>query len=248
MSGRTLIGGTAYEIVDGTTKVGGTLYSITEGRTKIGGSVYSIDFGPVPYAYQQVEYIQYTSSTIAYYTLPITSQEGLKLECKLWSVNYNDYQCHIGTITSSSLTSKARQFFHIALDEDNYDYGVASCAGDSVTSGLPLDSSGNIGVNFGNYGTTNTIVLTYNSNNRTSSVNRTRTLSSTGNTMYIMNPNSVRNGKYGSIKAYNASNTLIMELYPVYRKSDNAPGFWDSISRQFLSKSGSGAVTVGPDV
>lgn len=47
MSGKTLIGGTAYEITGGKTLVGGTAYSISGGRTLIDGTVKEISFGKI---------------------------------------------------------------------------------------------------------------------------------------------------------------------------------------------------------
>ena len=45
MAGKTLIGGTAYEISGGKTLIGGTAYSIAGGKTLVGGTAYDISFG-----------------------------------------------------------------------------------------------------------------------------------------------------------------------------------------------------------
>lgn len=45
MAGKTLIGGTAYEIKGGRTLVNGTAYGISGGKTLVGGTAYSISFG-----------------------------------------------------------------------------------------------------------------------------------------------------------------------------------------------------------
>lgn len=45
MAGKTLIGGTSYEISGGKTLVGGTAYSISGGKTLVGGTAYEIGFG-----------------------------------------------------------------------------------------------------------------------------------------------------------------------------------------------------------
>lgn len=89
---------------------------------------------------------------------------------------------------------------------------------------------------FGNYGTSNTATLTTGSDS--SSVTRTSAISFSGNPMYLFAYTSSRGypGVFGRITAYNASGAIIMDLYPVYRKSDGVAGMWDSVSRQFLTK------------
>ena len=42
MPGKTMIGGTAYDVKPGSVMVGGTVYTIKEGKTMVGGTAYSI--------------------------------------------------------------------------------------------------------------------------------------------------------------------------------------------------------------
>lgn len=44
MPGKTMIGGTAYDVTPGSVMVGGTVYTIKEGKTMVGGTAYSIKF------------------------------------------------------------------------------------------------------------------------------------------------------------------------------------------------------------
>lgn len=44
MPGKTMIGGTAYDVTPGSVMVGGTVYTIKEGKTIINGTAYSIKF------------------------------------------------------------------------------------------------------------------------------------------------------------------------------------------------------------
>ena len=65
--------------------------------------------------------------------------------------------------------------------------------------------------------------------------------------------NSTKGEKCSQISVYsfvlrNDSNTIIADLIPCYRKSDNVPGMWDVVSKTFLTNSGSGQFTVGPNV
>ena len=44
MPGKTMIGGTAYDVTPGSVMVGGTAYTIKEGKTMVDGTAYSIKF------------------------------------------------------------------------------------------------------------------------------------------------------------------------------------------------------------
>lgn len=41
---KTLIDGTAYDIVGGSTRINGTAYSISSGKTRVDGTAYDINF------------------------------------------------------------------------------------------------------------------------------------------------------------------------------------------------------------
>lgn len=65
--------------------------------------------------------------------------------------------------------------------------------------------------------------------------------------------NGTKGEKCSQISVYsfvlrNDSNTIIADLIPCYRRSDNVPGMWDVVSKTFLTNSGSGQFTVGPNV
>ena len=45
-----------------------------------------------------------------------------------------------------------------------------------------------------------------------------------------------------------ADDTLLGNYIPCVRKSDSAAGFWDTVTETFLTNSGTGSFTVGPDV
>lgn len=44
MPGKTMIGGTAYDVKPGSVMIGGTAYTIKEGKTMVDGTAYSIKF------------------------------------------------------------------------------------------------------------------------------------------------------------------------------------------------------------
>lgn len=251
MPGKVNVGGTAYTVAYGKTKISGTTYDIGMGKTKIDGTVKDIDFGTIPSKYQQVEYIKNYGSNYPYINLPITSQEGLKLEFYAAYEGYSNNQCYIGTYSEPS--SWAQQKFYLQDDSESYFYGYATCAGNNVTAQWPGSTSLEFyRVSFGNYGTSNniSIYLYEPSSGResTKTTTRARALTTTNLPMRIMRADASVKGLYGRITAYDANNAIIMDLYPCYRKSDNTPGFYDKISRSLLTNSGTGSLTVGPDI
>lgn len=251
MAQKTKIGGTAYTITHGRAKVGGTTYDIGAGKTKIGGTAKDINFGTVPYKYQQVQYLKarYNDTSCPSIQLPITTQEGLKIEFECQAVNAS------GRRTSFALGSSASngrwQYFEIYREATAFfRWGGRMYMGNQYTvtdigvfeGNAPADSTVDLVAcvaDFGNYGTSNTATLTtgYDS----SSFTRTSAISFSGNPMFLFsrsegwgNP-----GVCGRVTAYAASGAIIMDLYPVVRKSDSVAGMWDAVSRQFLTKSSS---------
>lgn len=252
MPGKVNIGGTTYTVAYGKTKIGGTTYDIGMGKTKIGGTNKDIILSTIPYKYQQVEYIKNSSSSNKpYINLPITSQEGLKLEIYAASEGYSNTQCFIGTYSDTN--SSYSQKFYLADNGESFFYGYAICAGTSLDARWSASTSLKFyRIFFGNYGVSNnmSLYLYEPSNGRESTETKTRNkaLTGTGSSMRIMRADASTRGLYGRITAYDANNAIIMDLYPCYRKSDNTPGFYDKISRSLLTNSGTGNLTVGPDI
>ena len=89
MPGKTMIGGTAYDVKPGNVMVGGTVYTIKEGKTLINGTAYSIKIssdvvvtitgsgiqGTMKMAYVVIGGTEYTSSAT------ITVPTGTKIYC-----------------------------------------------------------------------------------------------------------------------------------------------------------------------
>ena len=44
------------------------------------------------------------------------------------------------------------------------------------------------------------------------------------------------------------SGALLCDLRPCYRKADGVVGFWDDVSKTFLTSQGTGTVIAGPDL
>ena len=86
MPGKTMIGGTAYDVKPGSVMVGGTVYTIKEGKTMVDGTSYSIKFasdvvvtitgsGSVDMAYVTINGTQYKSA------VTITVPAGTEIYC-----------------------------------------------------------------------------------------------------------------------------------------------------------------------
>lgn len=86
MPGKTMIGGTAYDVKPGNVMVGGTVYTIKEGKTMVDGTAYSIKFagdvvvtitgsGSVDMAYVTINGTQYKSA------VTITVSAGTEIYC-----------------------------------------------------------------------------------------------------------------------------------------------------------------------
>lgn len=256
MAQQTKVNGAIYSITHGLTKLNGTIRTIEAGKTKIGGTIRDISFGPIPYSFQQVAYIQSKTNNGPYIVLPITTQEGLKFEfeCEQYAITGITETCRLGYHASNSRD----QYFTGYRNSTalNRYYGQINIGSSQVSLTTQSMSSGTgsgvhmivCKVDFGNYGTANSASVQV--GDEVGSTTRTSAISFGGSPMYLFaySTGTQRAGTFGRITAYNASDAVIMDLYPVKRKSDSAPGFWDSVSRQFLINSGSGSFTVGPDV
>lgn len=126
MPGKTMIGGTAYDVKPGNVMVGGTVYTIKEGKTMVDGTSYSIKFasdvvvtitgsGSVNMAYVTINGTQYTSA------VTITVPTGTEIYCyahylsgrKAGGVYLNGTQLHMseGTFNAESDVSIALTAF-----------------------------------------------------------------------------------------------------------------------------------------
>lgn len=250
MAQKTKVGGTAYTITHGRAKVGGTTYDIGAGKTKIGGTAKDIVFGTVPYKYQQVAYVESSSTgkNRPHIVMPITTQEGLKIEAVINKYGADDNLDYLGYYEKNAseglFLSATGSLYTAMMYVENQT--VTNATYKSVTNGTTITAT----MVFGSNGQTTSLTCTGVSGwNKTST--RSMALASTGNPMYLFThepSNWCYKGRFGRVTAYNSSNAVIMDLYPVKRKSDNVPGFWDTVSKQFLTNAGSGSFSVGADV
>lgn len=92
MPGKTMIGGTAYDVKPGSVMVGGTVYTIKEGKTMVDGTAYSIKFagdvtvtitgkGSNDYLYVIIAGTKYISGTT------VEVQSGTEIYCYAYNTS-----------------------------------------------------------------------------------------------------------------------------------------------------------------
>lgn len=261
MGGKVKSGGTAYEISPAKVKVGGTGYSILYGMTKVGGTGYRISFSPIPVEYQQVEYIYNDSSAgQPYITLPFAAVSNMKFEFEggrpsgVAETSSTTYFTYIGYYGSGYARTYTR-FYHAGSDSTRIQ-GYSSTRGTYVsTTQLTADTLYDVSVSFGpNRTTSGATSVTFDGTTATSSAstsgsNYTGTGLLLGRLSTSTTGAGVRgSGLYGRFTAYDSSNNVLCDLYPCYRKSDNAVGMYDIVSEQFLASENSDDFLAGPNV
>lgn len=262
MGGKVKSGGTAYEISPAKVKVGGTGYSILYGMTKVGGTGYRISFSPIPAEYQQIEYIYYSSGTgYPYIILPFAAVSNMKFEFEggrpsgVAESSSTTYFTYIGYMATSGYARTYTRFYHAGSNSTRVQ-GYSSTRGTYVsTTQLTADTLYNVSVSFGpNRTTSGTTSVTFNGTTATSSASTSGSnYTGTGLLLGRLNTSSTSNtyrgyGLYGRFTAYDGSNNVLGDLYPCYRKSDNAVGMYDIVSEQFLTSEVSADFSAGPDV
>ena len=118
MPGKTMIGGTAYDVKPGSVMIGGTSYTIKEGKTLIDGTTYSIKFagdvvvtitgsGSVDRAYVTINGTQYTSA------VTITVPAGTEIYCK---ATYNASYVNSGVFLNGTRLRRGEYTFGAESD------------------------------------------------------------------------------------------------------------------------------------
>ena len=125
MPGKTMIGGTAYDVKPGSVMIGGTEYTIKEGKTMVGGTAYSIKFssdvvvtitgdgkydtgfGDVVYASVEINGTKYTSAAT------ITVPAGTEIYCK---ASYNVSHKNSGVFLNGTWLRKGEYTFGAESD------------------------------------------------------------------------------------------------------------------------------------
>lgn len=129
MPGKTMIGGTAYDVKPGSVMVGGTVYTIKEGKTMVDGTAYSIKFagdvvvtitgtGKSRVAYVTINGTQYTSAAT------ITVPAGTEIYCYAKRGIVGGVYLNGTDLRASGYTFNAESDVSIALSLPSQ-YGIA---------------------------------------------------------------------------------------------------------------------------
>ena len=257
MAGKTIINGTARDTIGGKVLIDGVSRDINGGKTNINGTLYDIPFGPVPPAYEQVDYIENTSG-IESIVSPITFKKNLRIETTLYrSPDYTDH----GGVTYCGLHSQ-NHYFKFAVDyEWNSDDGeyAGRChfcysGGSLLEPELIIENGTNLKLfvaepqvypfmqwntrrhegskvpsGMSSYDDSVIRIFEYQTGTASSPATPRPTI-----------------GGFGKISAYvgASSTTPEIELYPCIRRSDNQPGFYEPTLRTFYTCSGLSGVTL----
>ena len=201
-------------------------------------------------AFQRVQYL--TAATAGpYITLPITTQEGLKLSFEVGWVGSG-----ASSYMGCSLSNNRAQEFRLRKKDgaliraEGQVYIPRTNSNDYVAGTISGSALVSVQVDFGNYPSSTATTLTVGSDSSSS----TRVaMASTGNSMGLFAAFNTSTptphvGCFGEIKAYDASDNLIMDFVPVVKRTGSVPGFYDLVSMQFYTNEGTGSFTAGPDV
>ena len=202
----------------------------------------------VPKEYQEVEWIQVSTSVGAYLNLGFTFDTAAKVRLGMYAVNSEAayifgaaeqsgvYRCMISAPYGGGL--------------DAYGYNTANSAYIAHKRALVANVLNELEYSFKPGKATTTFINKTNGQSSTSDCD-TYTMSSN---LYLFGQNyngTARFGAYRKIKYfqyYDKNDTLICDLVPCYRKSDGVIGMYDRARNTFLTNVGSGTFTKGADV
>lgn len=197
--------------------------------------------GGLPYAYQQVEYIEKQTNHIQYINTGIYASEKNKFEAKAQLLNVN-----LGSQTlyggRNSAINGEIQGNQISFVQSNGLIQV--CCGDTAYATILHDN--NIHTY---YDTTHSFYrdneyIGYKSGETITLKNRVF--------LFATNTNGVASFSSGALRLYYAKiwndNILVRDFIPCYRKSDNAAGLYDLVNGEFYTNKGTGEFILGGEV
>ena len=200
----------------------------------------------IPAEYQEVEWIQAGTGIGIYFDLGFTFDTAARIKIGMYCIDTNPsylfgaaensgkYRCMISAPYNGTKTA--------------FVYGYTGSSYGSVSGNLVSGFNDLEYINKqGHLGVTNTTTGSINK-----STNNVATTMTSNLYLFAQNYNgSARYGAYRKIsyfQYYDKNDTLICDLVPCYRKSDNTIGMYDIVRKTFLTKKGSGSFTKGADV
>lgn len=206
--------------------------------------------GVLPVEYQQVEYLEGDGSP--YINLGFTYAENRgRLKCKIYPMQGSySVACRFTGCSQSNPTNNSLNIFPNVGSSSYMSFyiGQKNIPTTSLSSNhlFEIDMTANNGSYTVNYihdgGNTIQLTGTY-----TASIYTPQGVYMMGHHEYGNLINYI--GRCYYYQAYNDPDGLpVLDLYPCYRKSDNKPGMYDTVSETFFTNSGTGEFTVGNPV
>lgn len=219
----------------------GNVVKITSGGVVLWQKV----IGPIPSAYQQVEWIEAAANVGAYIDLGFSYDTGAVIHLGQYILNDNTAY----PFGAAENSGKLRCMF-----SSPYSNGVTVYFSDATTyQSIAIGYTKN---------TLNEIVATFKKGSlRLQNLTLNRELTDTRITdyamtapLYLFAQNYNGSPRFGDTRRiayfqyYDKNGTLICDLYPCYRKSDGVIGMYDTVSKTLFTNAGTGAFGKGADV
>lgn len=198
----------------------------------------------LPDDYIQLEYIQSTGTQYIDTLIHPTINTGVQLKMTLTTVKSSD-NVVFGATDKVAYASGKPYSIDVFSNQVLFPHGATSSNSipyDAITASTVANQIMNLQINY--YGDNKVI---YNDNKKS----KTATESITSKTLHLFNLNNSNGGlsQYApsGMKCYSLKITegsvLVGDFVPAKRKSDNAIGMYDMVSRQFFTNSGTGSFT-----
>ena len=194
-----------------------------------------LGFGIIPYAYQQVEYLQSTGSQYV--------DTGIK---------HSDYYNTLKTVIDAQYTSNSVGSNVLSGAKYSSNFHIVA----SYNNGSFVANNGTANLNLGTFDMLRHTFVMDIPNGKAKKDDTTVSFTTKPSIpknilMLAFEDGSEIKGKASakifSFKMYSGE-TLIRDFIPCYRKSDSVSGFWDLVSETFFTNSGSGEFIVGGEI
>lgn len=186
----------------------------------------------LPKEYQQVEYIESTGTQYID-TGIILRNNNWRIETDIKYTEYTDSRQLIGSVTSG---------YYFGINTDGY-YELGGTSLSNVLANLDDYDK----VIYSNNSNTNVKTLNVND---TDVITRTNGSPSANNNYIFATGGNAKNYCKMRLKSYKLTigNTLMLNLVPCYRKSDNEVGLYDLVNDEFYTNQGTGDFTIPESV
>lgn len=217
-------------------EVGGVQKEVSQLQDSHGNVIWKKEEEHVlPSEYQRVEYIESTGTQYIDTDHLPTSSTRMVIDCAITPASFGDWAEH-GTSGSDT--------FAMGAHNDLIYYGLDS---QDISTGVTHTSGRRYVYDLNNYNTTYQVYDTV-SRQFVVDIQISSYTASATHTIYVFRYNG-GSSQFCPSKVYSCqiyeSGTLVMDMVPCYRKSDDEPGLYDLIGGEFYVNQGSGDFIVG---